>query len=117
MLLQPNTLKKFATLRNHLIDFQKRYKFKITFDSLNTIRFDEHYRAYLLNDLNHLNTSVAKDIIILKVFLNWAVRCGYTANTEYKKFKAKEPETDLMERHRPTEKWISLMKKVKRIPQ
>lgn len=68
VLLQPNTLKKFATLRNHLIDFQKRYKFKITFDSLNTIRFDEHYRAYLLNDLNHLNTSVAKDIIILKVF-------------------------------------------------
>ena len=96
VLLQPNTLKKFATLRNHLIDFQKRYKFKITFDSLNTIRFDEHYRAYLLNDLNHLNTSVAKDIIILKVFLNWAVRCGYTANTEYKKFKAKEPETDLI---------------------
>ena len=91
VLLQPNTLKKFATLRNHLIDFQKRYKFKITFDSLNTIRFDEHYRAYLLNDLNHLNTSVAKDIIILKVFLNWAVRCGYTANTEYNKFKAKEP--------------------------
>lgn len=96
VLLQPNTLKKFATLRNHLIDFQKRYKFKITFDSLNTIRFDEHYRAYLLNDLNHLNTSVAKDIIILKVFLNWAVRCGYTTNTEYKKFKAKEPETDLI---------------------
>ena len=96
VLLQPNTLKKFATLRNHLIDFQKRYKFKIKFDSLNTIRFDEHYRAYLLNDLNHLNTSVAKDIIILKVFLNWAVRCGYTANTEYKKFKAKEPETDLI---------------------
>mgnify|MGYP003450801570 FL=1 len=96
VLLQPNTLKKFATLRNHLIDFQKRYKFKITFDSLNTIRFDEHYRAYLLNDLNHPNTSVAKDIIILKVFLNWAVRCGYTANTEYKKFKAKEPETDLI---------------------
>lgn len=96
VILQPNTLKKFATLRNHLIDFQRKHKFKITFDSLNTIRFDEQYRAYLLNDLNHLNTSVAKDIINLKVFLNWAVKCGYTNNTEYKKFKAKEPETDLI---------------------
>jgi|JI6StandDraft_1071083.scaffolds.fasta_scaffold44933_2 integrase len=96
VLLAPNTLKKYNTLRNHLIDFQSRYKFKITFDSINTIRFDEHYRAYLLNDLNHLNTSVAKDIITLKVFLNWCVRCGYSTNTEYKKFKAKEPETDLI---------------------
>ena len=95
-LKKPNTLKKFATLRNHLKDFEKVKKFKVTFESINLTRFDEQYRSYLINELKHLNTSVAKDIILIKVFLNWAVKCGYTSNTGYKSFKAKEPETDLI---------------------
>lgn len=93
-MLKTATIKKYVTLSKHLNEFQKLYKFPLTLDSINSVRFYETYCAFLIDEKGHLNSSIAKDIKLIKTFLAWAVKSGYTTNNGFKVFKSKETRTD-----------------------
>ncbi len=91
-----NTVKKFRTLRNTLIDFSiqhKEYK-PLDFEDIDTV-FYTKFLTYLLAK-DYLNTTVNKYRISLKVFLNWCVQNRYTDNTLYKDFKGLKEMTDIV---------------------
>ncbi|MCH8905173.1 MAG: site-specific integrase [Bacteroidetes bacterium] len=92
---QKNTTKKYVTLLNHLIDFQSRKKRKITFESIN-LNFFEVFLNYYINDLKHLNSSIAKDIARLKTFLRWAIDHDYNIKQDFTRFRVASYETDII---------------------
>ena len=90
-----SSLKNYHAVTKHLKTFEKKTKYKITFDSI-TLDFFYKYVTYLKIDLGLAPNTIAKDISILKVFMNGAVDLGYTNNLEFKKprFSYAEEETD-----------------------
>ncbi len=80
------TVTKFWTNYNHLQNFEKKKHYKIEFDNINDSFFNI-YVAFLREDLGHRNTYIAKNLKILKWFLNWATRKGYNKNEAYKGYK------------------------------
>jgi integrase len=67
-----STLKKFHTVKKHLVDFDK----KLTFDFFNESGFTK-YIGYLRSKKDLRNTSTLKQISFLKWFLKWAAKKGY----------------------------------------
>lgn len=80
-----STIKKFNTNYNHLEKFQTDKHYKIEFDYL-----DENFFIKLIDyqreKLNHRNTTIAKNLKILKWFLNWATKKGYNKNLAFRDY-------------------------------
>lgn len=93
-LSSPNTLKKFTTLKGHLLKFRTVHTQALTIEFVNSYRFGEQYKAFLLSELDLLDASIARDFKAIKSVLGWAVKSGYSKLTDYKQFKVKEPETN-----------------------
>ncbi len=89
------TIQRFSTLKTHLLNFQNEKKVKVTFESINHY-FNDQFVAYLVNDKQLSNNTVSKTVSNLKVFLNWATQRKINKNSEYKEFKCKWNETDLI---------------------
>ena len=90
-----NTLKKYKSTYNHLLDFSNNKKYKLEFDSID-LSFYNKFFSYLADDCNHLNNTISKYIKVLKSFLNYATDQGYNRNMTYKKFSAKEDEGEVI---------------------
>jgi integrase len=80
------TVTKFNTNYNQLLQFQEKYKFKIEFNRIDE-NFFNRYLTFQRDILEHRNTTMAKNLKILKWFLNWATRNGHNKNLFYKDFK------------------------------
>lgn len=89
-----NTLKKYRTLRNHLLQFQQRRKFNISFETIDS-KFYESFHSFYINDLRLLNNSIGKYISTLKTFLHWATERGYNSHSGFLKFKCPKEEADI----------------------
>jgi integrase len=79
------TLTKFDTNISHLKKFQESKKFKIEFDSIDETFFNK-YVKYQREDLDHRNTTIAKNLKIFKWFMNWATKKGYNKNLAYRDY-------------------------------
>lgn len=88
-----STFKKYKTLRNNLIDMRD-YKrnaglkfFDFTFDY-----FDEYglqdFIDFLRDNKNYMNSSVTKNLSLIKVVIRWAYRRGFH-NNKFETFKPK----------------------------
>jgi integrase len=93
--LSKGSLTKFKTIRKHLENFQYNKKYNLSFDSINQDFFDR-FTAYQMNDLNHTNNTIHKTNGIFKSFMNWATDRGFNKNLDYRKFKTKETETEII---------------------
>jgi integrase len=89
------TIQRLTTLKNHLLNFQEEKKYKITFESID-LNFNDQFVSYLINDKKLINNTISKTVSNLKVFLNWASLRKFNKNTDYKEFKCKWNETDLI---------------------
>ena len=89
-----STFKKYKTLRNNLIDMRD-YKrnaglkfFDFTFDY-----FDEYglqdFIDFLRDNKNYMNSSVTKNLSLIKVIIRWAYRRGFHNNNKFETFKPK----------------------------
>ena len=89
-----STFKKYKTLRNNLIDMRD-YKrnaglkfFDFTFDY-----FDEYglqdFIDFLRDNKNYMNSSVTKNLSLIKVVIRWAYRRGFHNNNKFETFKPK----------------------------
>ena len=85
-----------TTLKNHLETFERRKRYKITFERLN-LAFYELFTSYLMNDCGQTNNTVGTNISRLKYFLKWSAKMGYNKFTDYKEseFKAIESEIEM----------------------
>ena len=79
-----STLKKFATAKKHLNDFDPDTNFDVWTDK----HFNE-YIDYLRMQKDMRNSSIVKQIKFLKWFLRWASRKGYNQNMAFDKFMPK----------------------------
>ena len=79
-----STMKKLKTVKKHLKDFD----INLTFTSLTEDRISD-YVNYLRIDKDMRNTTIGKQVNLLKWFLRWAVKKGYTENIVFEKFKPK----------------------------
>jgi len=78
------TIAKIETQKNHLLKFDPQLKFEhLTEKKL----FD--YQYFLQNDLEHKSATVLKQFSILKWFLRWSIKRGYTKDNAFELFKPK----------------------------
>jgi len=91
---QPNTIKKYKSLKKHLKSFEKIKNRNLTFDSIN-LKFYDAFTSYLMNDLEHVNNTVSKYIKTLKTYMKWTMERDYHKNDEFVKFSAKEKPADI----------------------
>lgn len=90
-----STLQKYKTVKGHLLAFQSKYKYPIDFDSI-TLDFFYKFVAFLEKEKQLQPNTIAKDIQVLKTFMNEAVDLGYTTNLSHRhrKFTARWVEVD-----------------------
>lgn len=100
------SLNNYHSVKVHLEGFQKKYNYKVDFDTI-TLDFFYKYVSYLeklpqkdkagkIVKIGLSPNTIAKDIRLLKVFLGEGVDLGYTTNLQFKhkKFSYSEEETD-----------------------
>jgi len=92
---QPNTIKKYKSLKKHLKSFERIKNRSLTFDSIN-LKFYDAFTSYLMNDLEHVNNTVSKYIKTLKTYMKWTMERDYHKNDEFVKFSAKEKPADII---------------------
>ncbi len=90
------TIKIFKTQRNHLLDFQSKTRFKVTFDSID-LRFYDRLETYYYSERKALDSTWHKYLTAFKTFMNWATDRSYNKNLAYRKFKKPRlAETDII---------------------
>ena len=79
----------------HLKDFEKKKRYKISFDNFN-LNFYEKFTNYLVKDLKHSNNTVGKYISSLKTFLRWAVDQNINTHLDFTKYKVPNEKADII---------------------
>ncbi|WP_435315390.1 tyrosine-type recombinase/integrase [Cellulophaga fucicola] len=91
----PRTIKSYTTTLNFLKSFEEANNLKITFDSIDN-SFFEKLQDFTFLEKKNKNSYLAFIVKVLKTFLNWAYDREYHSNLKYKKFKAREDETEII---------------------
>jgi integrase len=89
------TIQKYRTLRQQLLDFQKRKKVKVKFENIDA-RFFDKLANYYFKDLNSVNNTFGKYVATFKTFMNWATDRGYNTRMDYRKFKVLKEDADII---------------------
>lgn len=87
--IQPITIKKFITLKNHLIEFYKKKKVPKDFNSIDMYFKDKLDEYFIIDKKLSVNT-VHKYFKLLKTYLNSAYRRSYLTNLTFREFKSKK---------------------------
>jgi len=90
-----SSLQNYAAVTKHLRQYEIFKKITLDFESIN-LDFFYSYVDYLKKKLKLSHNTIAKDISILKVFMNEAIDLEYTENYKFrnKKFSFNEVETE-----------------------
>lgn len=86
-----NTNRNRKTIKKYLKTFETETGYKMTFESINLVFFDQLKENVLTtkgHGYNYLSAITDK----FKAFLNWSMERNYHANTTFKKFSAPEKE-------------------------
>ncbi len=78
------TQQKFASVRNHLLEFDER----LSFDRLTENKLND-YVTFLRDIKDMRNSTIGKQIGFLKWFLRWSVKKGYNNELSFQTFKPK----------------------------
>jgi len=89
------TVARYGVLKRHIQNFEKKRKFKISFDSIN-YDFFEGFQNYFITDLDNTNNTFRKNIKSLKAFLNWGIKKRYHSNQAFNDFKTSIDEPDVI---------------------
>lgn len=89
------TIKSYTTTKNFLKDFEECTGYKLYFETI-TRDFFERLRDYTFLERKNKNSYLAFLTKTLKTFMTWAHEREYHDNVQYKKFKAKEDDTEVI---------------------
>lgn len=79
-----HTFRKIKTNYRHLRDFSEKTGYIIDFERINKdffIRYINYFR-----EKEHTNSTIVRNINVLKWFMNWATRKGFNKNLNYRDF-------------------------------
>jgi integrase len=93
--VKSGTLISYQIFKNQLANFESFYGSKLTFNIIDLNFFDK-FRDYSLNNADLSKNTFHKRVIQLKSFLNWATERAYNKKLDYKKFRTKEIEKDII---------------------
>jgi site-specific recombinase XerD len=90
------TIKSHQTTFNHLMEFAKKKRYAITFESINR-DFYNQFTKFLFYDKDNFNSNAGRHIKNIKTFLNDMTEQGLNNNLEYDKkyFKAFKDEPEI----------------------
>ena len=91
----PNTIRNRKTIKNYLKTFESETGYKMTFDSIDSVFFDELKKDVLVTNkhgYNYLSAITDK----FKAFMTWSLKRKYHSNTTYKYFSAPEKEGSIV---------------------
>lgn len=97
------TIKKLKSRKNLLLSFDKTYK--LTLEGIDENVLNEYVRFQTLNCISkvegkesYTNTTIVKNVNMLKWFLKWAERKGHSVNKAYKDYRPslKTPEKQVI---------------------
>ncbi|MCB0462667.1 MAG: tyrosine-type recombinase/integrase [Flavobacteriaceae bacterium] len=86
---KPSTIKRYKNIRNHLEEFEKNKKYKLTFSKINN-RFYTEFIDYCYTTLDHNTNTFSRNIGLFKTFMFWAIKEKYTYNNAFTDFKKPE---------------------------
>ncbi len=89
------TIQKHKRLKKLLMEFEKDITYKLNFNSINKL-FEDKFFAYLIEDKEMLNSTAHKTISFLKTFLIWAYDRKLNPNTDFRSFKGKTYENEVI---------------------
>ena len=89
------TIYKYTRLKVLLEEFEKKVGYSLSFNSFNRL-FHDKFLTYLLEDKKMINASAYKIISFLKTFLGWAYDRKLNPNTEFRSFKGKTYENEVV---------------------
>jgi hypothetical protein len=81
-----HTFRKIRTTYNHLRKFAEAEQIEIAFSRIDRTFLDQYIRFFRIK-YNHSNTTISKNLDVLKWFLNWATKRGYNKSQIYKEFE------------------------------
>ncbi len=93
--LSYDSIRKFTTIKNHLIEFEKKERIKLTFAKIDMLFYDKLLN-FLLDEKKNVNNSAYKIIGLLKIFLKWSYDRGINKNLTFQRFKIKEEKVDIV---------------------
>lgn len=82
---KPATIKRYKNIKNHLIEFEKNKKYKLTFSKINE-KFYTEFTDYCYSTLNHNTNTFSRNIGLFKTFMFWALDRKITYNDLFTKF-------------------------------
>jgi site-specific recombinase XerD len=82
---KPSTVKRYTNIKNHLLTFEAKRNYKLTFSRINDSFYTE-FLDYCYNDLDHYSNTVSRNIGLFKTFMYWALKERYTYNESFKEF-------------------------------
>ncbi len=83
-----STVKRYENIKNILKDFEKSKSYKLTFNGI-TDEFYTEFTDYCMGDLGHINNTFTRNVGLLKTFLFWALKKGFTYKADFIDFKKK----------------------------
>lgn len=86
-----NTNRNRKTIKNYLEKFEAETGYKLTFDSINLVFYDQ-LKEHVLNTKEHGYNYLSAITDKFKAFLNWSLERDYHNNTTFRKFSAPEKE-------------------------
>lgn len=86
------TLDHWNSFNNILMEYEKKYRTNLYFDSIGHEFYDKY--IILLRDRGQADSTIGKNIKMLKTILGHATREGYNTNMVYQQFKGMAPEAD-----------------------
>lgn len=89
------TIKNYKTSLNYLKKFADAKNYPLDFDSIDSHFYDK-FTSSLVNGGRVTNNTIGRIIKNLKSFLNWATDKKYNSNLEFKKFKVKREEKEVI---------------------
>lgn len=102
----PNSLQNYRSAKLHLLEFSKREKYTITFDTITLSMFYSLVAFLRKKGLAH--NTIAKTIAVLKTFMNHSNECGFTTNTAHKSKRFSMPEIETEAVYLNTDELIKL---------
>ncbi|TAI49829.1 integrase [Flagellimonas allohymeniacidonis] len=83
-----STVMRYEIIKRTLERFQTKRSYKITFNNINS-KFHAEFTDYCMGELGHINNTFSRNMGLLKTFLFWALKEGYTYKEDFKEFKLK----------------------------
>jgi integrase len=81
-----HTFRKARSTYNHLRAFEESEGTRIDFNRIDKDFLDRYVRFFRIK-FNHSNTTISKNLSVLKWFINWATEKGYNKNLLYRDYQ------------------------------